>query len=35
MALPVSPWRPVPLRRVREAGYELGARAVHLTHARW
>jgi glycine/D-amino acid oxidase-like deaminating enzyme len=35
MALPVSPWQPVPLRRVREAGYELGARAVHLTHARW
>lgn len=35
MALPVSPWQPVSLRRVREAGYELGARAVHLTHARW
>ena len=25
----------VALRGVREAGYEIGARAVHLTDARW
>ncbi|MBL0917565.1 MAG: FAD-binding oxidoreductase [Hydrogenophaga sp.] len=35
MALPVTPVQAVPLRRVREAGYEIGARAMHLTHARW
>ncbi len=35
MALPVTPVRAAPLRRAREAGYEIGARAMHLTHARW
>jgi hypothetical protein len=33
--LPVTPPRAAPLRAVREAGYEWGARAVHFTHARW
>jgi glycine/D-amino acid oxidase-like deaminating enzyme len=35
MVLPVTPVQPAPWRRVREAGYEIGARAMHLTHARW
>ncbi|HSX92631.1 MAG TPA: FAD-binding oxidoreductase [Hydrogenophaga sp.] len=35
LALPVTPPRAAPLRAAREAGYEWGARAVHLTHARW
>ena len=35
MVLPVTPLQPVPLRGLREAGYELGARAVHLAQARW
>ncbi len=32
MALPVTPVQAVPLRAAREAGYEWGARAVHLLH---
>ena len=35
MVLPVTEPQRVPLRSLREAGYEIGARAVHLTHARW
>lgn len=35
LALPVTPPCAAPLRAVREAGYEWGARAVHFTHARW
>ncbi len=34
LALPVTPPQAAPLRAAREAGYEWGARAVHLTHAR-
>ena len=35
MVLPVTEPQRVPLRSLREAGYEIGARAVHLTDARW
>lgn len=34
MVLPVTPLQAVPLRGLREAAYELGARAVHLAQAR-